>query len=69
MEWVPPKLRRDGSHYHLPAKDRVRIYRHLREAIEDAWLGRGPTPTVALCKESTGVRAEADVGHSHCHCE
>ena len=70
MEWVPPKLSRDGSHYHLPAEERVEIYRCLREGIENAWSGcRGPAPIVALCKESTGVRAEVGMVHSHCNCE
>ena len=69
MEWVPPKLRRDGSHYHLPAEDRIRIYSYLRKAIEDAWSGRGPTPIVALCKESARVRAEVGLSHWHCNCE
>jgi len=52
MKWNPGKLRKDGMHYHLPAPQRIDIYRNLSTAIGSAWQGAKVIPIVALCKES-----------------
>ena len=69
MEWLPTGLTKNGSHYHLPARQRIPIYRELTRLIECAWRDRGQTPIVALCKETRGVRAALGIDHSHCNCE
>ena len=69
MEWRPEGMRKDGMHYHLDPDRRVEIYRALAEAIRCAWKGRGQVPMVALCKESSKVRAASGLDHLHCNCE
>jgi spore photoproduct lyase len=69
MEWQPPEMDKDGMHYHLPANERVNIYRVLSEAIRSAWKPHGWSPMVALCKESGKVRAACGLDHRHCNCE
>lgn len=69
MEWARADLIKDGSHYHLPAEDRVAIYCKLVKLIKSGWKGRGPVPIIALCKETHPVRAASKIEHTHCNCE
>jgi len=69
MEWTPPKLSKDGMHYHMEGAERIEIYRHLNATIEASWPPLEHTPIVALCKESKQVRAAVDLNHDHCNCE
>jgi DNA repair photolyase len=69
MEWTPPKLSKDGMHYHIDEVHRIEIYRHLRACIDKAWKTQKTKPIVALCKESCQVRASVDLSHDHCNCE
>ncbi len=69
MEWVPPKLSKDGSHYHLPAEERITIYCELKNAIRSVWADHGTAPIVALCKETRPVRSASGIEHVHCNCE
>ena len=39
LECTPPKLQKDGSHFHLSGCERVTIYRFLFDAIKEAWKG------------------------------
>jgi len=69
MEWEPPRLTKDGSHYHLSVEERIHIYSFLKQAIFEAWKSTGTVPIVALCKETKDVRIETDLLHKHCNCE
>jgi DNA repair photolyase len=69
MQWTPPKLSKDGMHYHIEEAERVAIYRQLSSSIYDAWGKTVVIPIVALCKESKVVRAAVGITHSHCNCE
>jgi len=68
MEWVPPKLSRDGMHYHIEEAQRIEIYQYLRGCVGRAWQGQAPPPIVALCKESKQVRVAVGLNHDHCNC-
>ena len=69
MEWTPPKLSKDGMHYHIEEAQRIEIYRYLKECVNDAWKDQESAPIVALCKESRQVRAAVGLSHDHCNCE
>ena len=69
MEWTPPKLSKDGMHYHINEVQRIEIYRYLKECISETWKDQGVAPIVALCKESSQVRASVGLNHDHCNCE
>lgn len=69
MEWTPPKLTKDGMHYHIDEVQRIEIYRYLKESVSEAWKDQGSTPIVALCKESRQVRTAVGLNHDHCNCE
>jgi hypothetical protein len=69
MEWTPPRLAKDGMHLHIEEVQRVGMYRRLTHFINAAWDKSGPVPTVALCKESRGVREAIGLVHYHCNCE
>ena len=70
MEWTPQeKLTRDGPHYHLSLEDRIATYRGIVALIESSWKGRGSAPIVALCKETSHIRAAVGIEHTHCNCE
>ena len=68
MEWIPPKLTKDGMHYHIEEAQRIEIYQYLRGCVGRAWQGEAPPPIVALCKESKQVRMAAGLNHDHCNC-
>jgi hypothetical protein len=69
VEWKPPRLTKEGSHYHVPADERIRVYSFLKQVIHDAWGSTGKVPIVALCKETKGIRIETGLMHEHCNCE
>lgn len=69
LEWQPPDMEKDGSHYHIPVDQRISIYLFLKAAIEDTWRGGGHQPIVALCKETNIVRKATGITHNHCNCE
>jgi len=69
LEWQPPKMTKQGLHYHIPVQDRITVYGFIKQAIEEAWRRTGHTPIVALCKETTAVREAVGITHSHCNCE
>jgi spore photoproduct lyase len=68
-EFVPGTLIKDGMHYHLPAEQRIGIYRQIMDFIGSAWARAGHTPIIALCKETRGVRDHLGISHDHCNCE
>jgi spore photoproduct lyase len=68
MNWTPPKLSKDGMHYHIEESKRIEIYRCLTDFIQAAWRPYD-TPIAALCKESKQVRNAVDLNHDHCNCE
>jgi len=68
VEWLPPELEKDGSHWHIPHTQRVGIYRELQAMIENAWKDTGHSPIVALCKETQAVRNEVGISHDRCNC-
>jgi hypothetical protein len=69
VEWKPPRLTKEGSHYHVPAEERIRIYLFLKQVIHNAWVSTGKVPIVALCKETKGIRIQTGFMHEHCNCE
>jgi len=68
MEWLSPKLVKEGMHYHLARDERIDIYKKIAAFIGDAWWGSGYTPIVALCKEPDEVRAAVGLDHDCCNC-
>lgn len=69
MEWTPPKLAKDGMHYHIGEQERINIYSQLIGLINSAWQQAKSKPTIALCKESIAVRTAVGIVHNHCNCE
>ncbi|MHC4509836.1 MAG: radical SAM family protein [Planctomycetota bacterium] len=69
MEWTPPKLRKDGTHFHINEAQRIEIYRQFGDLIDTAWRKSGSKPIVGLCKESRTVRSAVGIAHEHCNCE
>lgn len=69
MEWVPPKLTKDGMHYHICEEERVDIHRRMIGVINSAWWQTKTKPIIALCKESIAVRTAVGIVHNHCNCE
>jgi len=69
LEWKPPKMTKQGIHYHLPIQERVAAYNFIKEAVEIAWKPTGKRPVVALCKETATVREATGLNHCHCNCE
>ena len=69
VEWMLPKLSKDGSHYHLQRKQRLEIYHYIKESIKKAWRGNGHQPITALCKEGRQIRREVGLLHDKCNCE
>ncbi len=53
---------------HLPEKERIEIYRFLKESIREAWRPTGQTPIVAMCKEPKPIRKAAGMDHEKCNC-
>jgi DNA repair photolyase len=50
MKWTPPKLAKEGMHYHVAIEERTNIYQKIVELIRTAWSGMGHMPEIALCK-------------------
>ena len=69
MEWTPPKLSKDGMHYHIDESERIEIYQCLKGFVQTAWRPYEHAPIVALCKESKQVRNTVGLNHDHCNCE
>ena len=69
MEWLPGKLGKDGTHYHIPEAERIEIYAQLKNYIQSAWQQNNLAPIVALCKETKTVRTMLGINHNHCNCE
>jgi DNA repair photolyase len=69
MEWTPPRLVKDGMHYHIDETERIKIYRQLADSISVAWGKHGSVPIIALCKETRTVREAVGIVHNHCNCE
>ncbi|MFC2037483.1 spore photoproduct lyase family protein [Chloroflexota bacterium] len=66
MEWQPEEdeLIKDGTHWHLSLKQRVMIYRSMRDIIR----GEFPQAKVSLCKESHAVRKRLNLCNADCNC-
>ena len=69
IEWIPEEMVKDGTHYHIPTAQRVKIYLQLASFIKSAWQKTRSIPIVALCKETRKVRAAVGINHNHCNCE
>jgi DNA repair photolyase len=69
LEWTPPRLTKDGMHYHIDEVERIAIYRQLADSISVAWGKHGSVPIISLCKESRAVREAVGIVHNHCNCE
>lgn len=64
MEWEPPDLVRDDSHWHLPAARRTEIY----AAVTDMIRRRLPDSRVSLCKETHDIRRNLALCNARCNC-
>jgi DNA repair photolyase len=66
MEWQPEEdeLIKDGTHWHLSSKQRVMIYRSVRDIIRGVF----PQARVSLCKESHAVRKQLNLCNADCNC-
>jgi len=69
LEFKPPKMVKQGMHYHLPEEERITTYKFIKKSIEKAWEPTGKSPIVALCKETAAVREATGLTHRHCNCE
>jgi len=64
MEWSPVDLEHDGTHWHLPAKRRVEIYRAVTKQIRSSFSNA----RVSLCKETHQVRRQMMLCNADCNC-
>ncbi len=64
MDWEPPDLVKQGSHYHLPHGRRKEIYAAIIPVIQNYF----PESQVALCKETHTLRRELGVCNAACNC-
>jgi DNA repair photolyase len=64
MEWSPATLRRDGTHWHIAAAERVRIYRSVAKLCRRYF----PASIVSLCKETKHVRTASGLCSPSCNC-
>jgi DNA repair photolyase len=64
MEFRPRSLRRDGTHWHVPAPERVAAYR----AVADLCARHLPHANVAICKETRAVRQATGLTSGLCNC-
>lgn len=69
MDFIPQKMTKDGTHYHIPEMQRINIYQQLIGFIKFAWKSTDSIPIVALCKETFVVRTAIGINHNHCNCE
>jgi DNA repair photolyase len=67
-EWRPAALVKEGMHYHVPAPERIRIYRMMERMVRAAWRGTGHDPMLALCKEAQPVRRACGIIDAPCNC-
>ena len=70
MDWQPdsPMVRDEGSHFQLPTRERIALYRNISEYIKEAWPDQARRPVVSLCKEKRTVREESGVISRDCNC-
>jgi DNA repair photolyase len=64
MEWKPPRVQRDGTHWHVPAAERVVIYK----AIAELCARHLPRSVVSICKETKDVRRATGLVSPACNC-
>jgi len=64
MDWEPPGLVKQGSHYHLPHERRKEIYTAIMPMIQNYF----PETRVALCKETHVLRKELGICNAACNC-
>ena len=64
MEWEPGNLEKEGTHFHVPEKERAEIYRTVT-AISRRYL---PESRVSLCKETNSVRKQLQLCNADCNC-
>lgn len=64
MDWDPPDLDKQGSHYHLPHERRKEIYAVIIPMIQNYF----PETKVALCKETHTLRRELGICNAACNC-
>ncbi len=63
-DWEPPGMVKQGSHYHLPHQQRLRIYSTIIPLIKEYF----PQTQVALCKETHAIRKELHLCNTACNC-
>jgi DNA repair photolyase len=64
MEWEPENLTREGTHFHVPAQERIKVYRTITELCHQFL----PDARVSLCKETNEVRKELKLCNADCNC-
>jgi len=64
MEWEPSAVAREGTHLHVPASERVKIY----EVVPDLCRKHLPDSRVSLCKETHAVRKQLRLCNADCNC-
>ena len=64
MEWEPEGVARDGTHFHVPAADRVGVYRLVNELCAEYF----PDTRTNLCKETYSVRQQVGACDRCCNC-
>ncbi len=66
-EWEPAALEADGTHEHVLAAERLRIYSTVMKMIDAAkWKHGAPRPE--LCKEPHALRRDVGVRGVNCNC-
>lgn len=64
MEWKPRRLGRDGTHWHIPADERVVVYRK----VGDICAAYFPRTITSICKETRQVRRATGLTSPSCNC-
>ncbi len=64
MEWKPRRVERDGTHWHIPAGDRIAAYKAVAGLCARHFGGS----VVAICKETRHVRQATGLNSLACNC-
>jgi DNA repair photolyase len=64
MDWEPPHMVKEGSHYHVPSRERHEIYADITPMLKKYF----PDSKIALCKETHALRKQLGLCNALCNC-
>jgi len=65
MGWMPDKLQKNGSHWHVPEEVRYTIYSTVSSQIKALWQ---QDVRISLCKETHAIRQSLELHNASCNC-